>query len=234
MDIPRQILIVRGGQALAAQSPIAAHLSGYDAAFRSEMGEYSPARAKALLDMYGYIDRDGDGWRDQPDGRPLMLEMASQTDADSRQSAELIKRDMDAIGVRVVFKLTQWPENLRASRAGKLMMWSQGYGAIAPDGQVALERFYSPAAGESNMSRFKLAEMDALYEQLLALPDGPERDALFDRAKRLAVAYMPEKTTVHRMFTFLAQPWLEGYRPRVFGVDWYHRVDIDTARMPAR
>jgi hypothetical protein len=25
-------------------------------------------RAKALLDLYGYVDRDGDGWREQPDG----------------------------------------------------------------------------------------------------------------------------------------------------------------------
>jgi len=232
MDIERQILILRGGQALAAQSPIGAHLSGYDPAFRSEMGEYSPARAKALLDMYGYVDRDGDGWRDQPDGRPLVLKMGSQADAVSRQHDELMKRDMDAIRVRIVFNVAQWPENVKAARAGKLMMWSMGWGAIAPDGQVALQRLYSPSAGEFNMSRFKLPEMDALYESLLALPDGPERDALFDQAKRLAVAYMPEKTTVHRMFTELTQPWLEGYRPRVFGGDWYHRVDIDTARLP--
>ena len=28
-------------------------------------------KAKALLDLYGYVDRDGDGWREQPDGSPL-------------------------------------------------------------------------------------------------------------------------------------------------------------------
>ena len=37
------------------------------------MSEYDPARAKALLDLYGYVDRDGDGWRDMPDGSPLVL-----------------------------------------------------------------------------------------------------------------------------------------------------------------
>ena len=38
--------------------------SGYDPAFKSEMSEYDPAKAKALLDMYGFVDKDGDGWRE--------------------------------------------------------------------------------------------------------------------------------------------------------------------------
>jgi ABC-type transport system substrate-binding protein len=57
------------------------HTTGYDPAFKSEMSEYSPAkRAKALLDLYGYVDRDGDGWREQPDGKPLVLECTTQPD----------------------------------------------------------------------------------------------------------------------------------------------------------
>jgi hypothetical protein len=30
--------------------------------------------AKALLDLYGFLDKNGDGWRDMPDGRPLTIE----------------------------------------------------------------------------------------------------------------------------------------------------------------
>ena len=41
---------------------------GYDSAFKTENSEYDVPRAKALLDLYGYVDRDGDGWRDLPDG----------------------------------------------------------------------------------------------------------------------------------------------------------------------
>ena len=46
-------------------------------ASRSEMGDYDPPRARALLDLYGYVDRDGDGWREQPDGSPLVLAYAT-------------------------------------------------------------------------------------------------------------------------------------------------------------
>ena len=43
---------------MIAHSPIVPHTTGYDTSFRSEMGEFSPPRAKALLDMFGYVDKD--------------------------------------------------------------------------------------------------------------------------------------------------------------------------------
>jgi ABC-type transport system substrate-binding protein len=127
----------------------------------------------------------------------------------------------------VVFQIAQWPELAKAAHAGSLMMWQLGYGIVKPDGLDSLERLYGPAAGGSNLSRFNLPAMNKLYERMLGLPDGPEREALFVEAKRLAVAYMPEKTTVHRMFTYLSQPWLVGYRPKPFQTGWYQMVDIE-------
>ena len=32
---------------------------------------FDPALARALLDKFGYVDRDGDGFRELPDGSPL-------------------------------------------------------------------------------------------------------------------------------------------------------------------
>jgi hypothetical protein len=59
----------------------AAHLPGYDPAFKSEMGEYDPAARQAPCSTCtAACDRDGDGWREQPDGKPLVLEMATQPD----------------------------------------------------------------------------------------------------------------------------------------------------------
>ena len=80
VDIGSEIRNVRRNQAIAGQSPIPPGNSGYDPAFRSEMSEFNRAKAKALLDLYGYVDRDGDGWREQPDGSPLVIEYATQPD----------------------------------------------------------------------------------------------------------------------------------------------------------
>ena len=125
-DVEREIRLVRRGMAIPAQSPVMPHLTGYDPAFKSEMSEYSPARAKALLELHGYVDRDGDGWREQPDGQPLVLQIATQPDQLSRQLNELRKKDLDAIGIRAEFKTAKWPENLKAGRSGKLQIWAPG------------------------------------------------------------------------------------------------------------
>ena len=66
-----EIRLVRKGQSIPSQSPVSPLTSGYDPAFKSEMSEYNPARAKALLDAFGYVDRDGDGWREMPDGKTV-------------------------------------------------------------------------------------------------------------------------------------------------------------------
>jgi ABC-type transport system substrate-binding protein len=227
IDIDREIRTVLRGQAIPAQSPLVPHTSGYDPAFKSEMSEYNPARAKALLDLYGYVDKDGDGWRDMPDGTALVLDIATQPDQNSRQADELWKRNMNAIGIRTKFTAGQWPEQLKQANAGKLMMWNLGVTAAGPDGQDALSSLHGPQAGGQNLARFKLAEMDEIFERMGAIPDGPERDALFQRAKLLAVAYMPYRHRVHRYTNDLVHPWLLGFRRPVFWQEWWHMVDID-------
>jgi hypothetical protein len=79
-----------------------------------------------------------------------------------------------------------------------------------------------------------LPAMDALYEKISVMPDGPERDALFDHAKRIVVAYMPEKTTVHRVVSYMNHPWVIGYRIKPFIPGWYQMVDIDLSLAPPR
>ncbi|EGJ10180.1 ABC transporter substrate-binding protein [Rubrivivax benzoatilyticus] len=234
IDVEREIRLVRGGQAIPAQSPIGPEAWGYDPAYKSEMGDYDPARAKALLDMHGWIDRDGDGWRDQPDGSPLVLEYSTQPDQQSRKLNELWKKNMDAIGIRIVFKTAKWPEQLKASRAGKLMMWGVGWSAGQPDGDTFLALGYGPNRGQSNHARFDLPAFNALYEKQSLLPDGPQRQEAMDAAKKLMIAYMPYKVHVHRIWTDLAHPWVGGYSRNIFVREFWKYVDIDPAAQPRR
>lgn len=227
IDVQREITLLRHGSAVPAQSPVAVHLSGYLPQWRSEMSDYSPARARALLELYGWRDRDGDGWRETPEGQPLLLEMATQPGTDMRRFDELMRRDMGAIGLRVAFRTANWPEQYKAARAGRLMLWSVSGRASAPDGIEGLLRYDAAAAGGVNLSRFDLPQMNELIAQLLALPDGPEREALFDRAKRLTVAWMPYKLRTHLAATALVQPWLVGYRRPLFWNNWFEQVDLE-------
>jgi ABC-type transport system substrate-binding protein len=233
VDVEREIRVVRRGQAIIAQSIMAPGLWGYDPQFKSEMGEFDRARAKALLDLYGYVDRDGDGWREQPDGTPLLLEYATQPDDLNRQLATQWQKNMDAIGIRMVFKIAQWPENLKASRVGKLMMWGVSWTG-GPDGNEFLVLGHGPDKGQANHARFDLPEYNRLFDLQRRLPNGPERMQVMAEMKKLLVSYMPYKAHTHRIWTDLAQPWVVGYHRNVFLREWWRYVDIDLAEQARR
>ncbi|HEX2011688.1 MAG TPA: ABC transporter substrate-binding protein, partial [Roseateles sp.] len=234
VDVDKEIRLPRRGQAIPAQGPFGPGTFGYRADYKSEMSEFSLPKAKALLDMYGYVDKDGDGWRDLPGGKPLALEFATQPDSQSRQLIEQWQKNMDALQVRIEFKTAKWPENLKSANAGKLQMWQVSWVATAPDGDTFLALGDGRAKGSSNKSRFDLPAYNLLYEKQKSLPDGPERQAVMEEAARLMIAYMPYKISVHRLFTDLSQPWVLGYDRNVFLRDFWQYVDIDTELLRQR
>lgn len=229
-----EVRLPRRGQAIVAQGPIMPMTAAYDPNMRSEMGVFDRAKAMALLDLFGYTDKDGDGWRDLPDGKPLTLEYSTTTSADYRELNEIWKKNMDAIGIRVTFKYGQWPELLKASRNGKLMMWGLGLSGGSPDGAGVLALGYSQSKGQQNHARFSLPEYDELYRQINRLPDGPERKALVEKAIKILVAYMPYKFITHRIGTDLTHPWVQGYVRNPIARDFWKYIDIDVqkARQP--
>jgi ABC-type transport system substrate-binding protein len=228
-DMDREIRIVRRGQAIAAQAAMPPGTFGHDPAYRSANSAFDVARAKGLLDTYGYVDRDGDGWREQPSGAPLVLHMATQASQIERQFDENWQKSLAAVGLRVAFHTAQWPENMKAARAGKLQMWSLGSTAGSPDGQPALEYMYGPSVGSSNLAHFRLPAFDALYRRMQHLPDGPERAALFIEASNLVAAYMPYRIHAHRVYTDLTQPWVTGWREALFRRESWQFVEVDAA-----
>jgi ABC-type transport system substrate-binding protein len=230
MNVQREIGNVRRGQAIPAQSMVQPGSFGYDPAYKTENSDYSVARAKALLDLFGYVDRDGDGWRDMPDGSPLVIQYASTPDAISRQFDELWKINMNAIGVKLQINVSKWPEQLKMARAGQLMLWELGYTAAGPDVQEALQILYGPSAGEQNLPRFRDARFDALYERMQSLPDGSERLAALREAQRIVIALAPQKYKVHRIVNDLTQRWVVGYRRPLYGRQFWQYIDIDETK----
>jgi len=227
IDVQRIIDYAFSGLGTPAQGPTLPNTSAYDPAFKSEFSDHDPARAKALLDLYGYTDRDGDGWRDLPDGAPLVLKISSTAVARDRKISEVLSKNMKAIGIRMQLLIAQWPENLKAARAGKLQMWFLGLSAAAPDAGGGYARFDSRQIGGQNLARVRLPALDAAYDRLQTLPDGPQRMAAFHAAVRLAIAYMPYKFTLNRVSLDMAQAQLVGYRRSLFWQDWWQYVDID-------
>ncbi len=231
-DSDEELRLVRYGQGVAAQSTIAPFTSGYDPAYRSEMSEHSIARARALLDLFGYADRDGDGWRERPDGAPLVLRLSSTSDQTSRRLNELWRKQLAKVGVRMEFDVATWGDLLKRGRSASLMMWGYAWAAGTPDGGFFLGIGYGPNANESNDSRFALPAFDRLFERQNVLPDGPEREAVMREAKNMLVAHMPYKVRLHTVVNDLLHPWMRGYWRHPFMRDTWCYAGVDAEGQP--
>ena len=144
--------------------------------------------------------------------------------------AQLVHADLDFIafgrgpgaftGLRTACSVAQG----LAFGAGRPVLPIDSLLVVAEDARVQ-----AGAPGPFDVGVAMDARMDEIYEKLSAMPDSPERKALFREANRLAVAYMPYRMTVHRILCDLTQPGVVGYRRPVCWLDWWSFVDVDAA-----
>jgi ABC-type transport system substrate-binding protein len=224
-----EIRIVRQGQAVPATQPVPPGVTGHDPDFNGHV-HFDPAGARALLDAFGYKDRDGDGWRDLPDGRPLVLHIASTIGTLERQLDELWQRSLAAVGIRVEFVKQKFPDTYKAARAGQLQMWGLSNTATTTEGYGFLGLLYGGNAGSSNLSRFDLPAFNRLYEASRKLPDGPPRTKLFREMSELVTAYAPWMLDVYRYENVVVYPWVVGFKySGIYQHPWPY-LDIDSAK----
>jgi oligopeptide transport system substrate-binding protein len=227
------IKVVYQGQALPATQPIPPNVPGHDDSL-NVAAPYNPAGARALLDKFGYVDRNGDGWRDLPDGKPLSLVMASMPTTRDREIDEIWQRNLKAVGIRVEFMKQKWPDLLKMGKAGHLQFWRVGWINAYAEGDAFAQLLYGGNIGQTNYSRFDLPAYDALYRKSRTIPDGPERNVLYRKMAELVAAYNPWVLHVYTIENTLVQPWVRGYRKHAYWSHPWEFIGIDTARLAAR
>ena len=229
-DREAEIQIIRKGQAIPAETPVAPGVVGYDPSFHTEAQEHDVAKAKALLDMFGYVDKDGDGWREQPDGARLVIHFKYNAGSqENRQLAELYVKSLADVGLRMEAQAVQFSDLLKDKKHANYMTAGSAWIADYPDAQNFLQLLYGPNTGQSNESEFKLPEYDKLYEKSVALPDSPERNEVYRAMNRLLLAYAPWRLGVHRIFNHLIYPWVKGYKKHPILYTNFKYLDIDVA-----
>ena len=228
-NVPDDIRVIRNGQALAATQPIPPDVEGHVAGYKG-LASYDPKTARGLLDKFGYKDRDGDGFRELPDGKQLVIHHASIPGAINRDFDDLWQRSMREVGIRMDFQIRTFPELAKAAHAGQLQFVTAGWSGDITDDFMRL--FYGPYAGAGNLSRFKNAEYDALYEKSRRTADATERDMIYEAMTRIISAQAPWCTIVHQISNTVVAPQIRGYRKNVhyFLTPWEY-LDIDTAAL---
>jgi oligopeptide transport system substrate-binding protein len=231
-NLPDEIRVIRNGQARTATQPIPPDVEGHVPGYKG-LSPYDPATARALLDRFGYRDRDGDGFRELPDGRPLTIHQTSLVGAVYRQYDELWLKSMREVGIRMDFQVQTFPEAFKAAHAGQIQFSGFGWnGDIADD---FMRLFYGPYAGAGNLSRFRNAEYDALYDKSRRTADTAERNKLYEAMTKIVSAQAPWCTNAYRISSTVVAPPIRGYRKNVhyFLTPWEY-LDIDTGARGTR
>jgi len=225
-DLAAEIEVLRRGHAAPQHSLVAPTANGFEADFASPLGDSDAVRARALLDIYGFIDRDGDGYREFPDGRPLLLELTSPPSGAAREIDELWRRSLDSLGIRIVFRKLIFAEMIRAVNSGTAMMSAFGWIGNSGDALDYVQLLYGPNAGSANDARFRNASYDRLYDEAAVMADGPARNRVLREMDRIAAAYAPLRLHSSPFTHDLVQPWITGYlrRPTLRFLD---RIDVE-------
>ncbi len=224
-NVQDEIVQMRMGQAVKAEMMIPQGVLGHDPSYRSSIG-YDPALANRLLDHFGYR-RGADGYRTQPDGKALLLNIRKSAHATDKISAEIWKRGLDKIGIRVEFSTSNFADNLKAATQCKLMMWGAAWHADFPEGENFMQLLYGPNAGQGNHACYQSPAYDALYKQALTMPPGPERNQLYLQMHRQMEADTAWALHSTRVRNWLVRPWVQGFKKHPNLLSDFQYMDIE-------
>jgi peptide/nickel transport system substrate-binding protein len=156
------------GYGTVANSGVPPFHWAYDESAASSI-DYDPEAAAALLTEAGWVDRDGDGTRENEDGVPLEISIKYNTGNQLRQDiAEIMDAQLDDIGVAVRPEVVDWTTLLeqiqepdRREFDGVVMGWIAEY-KLDDTNLFHSERVDQPNA----LSGTKNPEIDRLLQEL--------------------------------------------------------------------
>jgi peptide/nickel transport system substrate-binding protein len=171
---------------------------------------YDPDQAIAMLEDAGYIDTDGDGWRETPDGEPIDLAMHTQTSNPIRlRAGELVAEYAAEIGIRIQptpGEFATWMATVR--ERGDYTMYLGGWSAPVQQNPDRMAQLFH-SEGALNFVEFNQLEVDELLDAFTSELDTDQRQTLaadIQEALAQTAPYIP-----------LYYPdVLQGYRPDVY------------------
>ncbi|TCJ16725.1 peptide ABC transporter substrate-binding protein [Rubrobacter taiwanensis] len=166
---------------------------------------YDPERARQILDGLGFVDRDGDGVRETPDGNPLEFTIkVAGTEPSQVRAAELVVKQLGEAGISMTV------QTLDPGAMGELFTsrdFDTSLGTITAHGVADPTQFImSHRSGYLwNLPEVPYPEMEALIEEWMQATTVEERtrisfemQELFNSQPTSIVLYYPEERWAYR------------------------------------
>lgn len=192
--------------------------------------EYDVEKAKALLDEAGYVDVDGDGFREDPEGQPFTINFDAMAGSETAEA-------------RAQFVIQSWQEvGLNAKlNGGSLKDFNLFYDTIEAD-DPSVETFHAawglaadpdPAGiwlstDKWNMWRWYNEESDALIKKGVQFPEDSSKDVIEHRKEvyaewqKLVNDELPVIFFEQREDAWAINKRVGGVKVNPFGVEDFH------------
>ncbi|WP_151800783.1 ABC transporter substrate-binding protein [Acinetobacter junii] len=226
-NVDEYIRILRKGQAVKAEMLVPAGVNGHNPKYRSSIG-YNPSLANKLLDHFGY-KKGADGYRNLPNGKALVLKINTESGSSSVMYSELWKKNLDAIGIRADFRVSNFADNLKAATQCQYMIWGGAWHADYPEGENFTQLLYGPNVGRGNQSCYSSSAYDGLYKQAMQQP--PEkRMPYYEKMSRQIEAENPLILQDTRIRNWVIQSHVQGFKAHpIMNSNWQY-LDIASPR----
>lgn len=203
------------GLALPLYQPLPPTIWGHNPELDAGSYQYDPDQAMAMLDELGYVDVDGDGMREDPEGNPWVVPLSTASTDEWRRQAEVLEAQWRDVGIPVEIELMEFSALIDLTTTGTHDLFLLQYGYQDPS---ILTYFFDPdRKGGSNRAWFSTDELTALLVQADTDLNQETRYATITELSQYVIDQSP--------WIFLAvPPYLAGVRNELQG--WKINPDL--------
>lgn len=158
----------------------------------SDTQAYDPAAAAQMLEDAGYVDTDGDGVRETPDGEPLEFRFFLRSESDENQkSGEFIADWLTDLGIETKITVGSTDEltDIWYEHDFDLYIWGWG---PDPDPDFILSTYTSGQCGVWSDTCFSNADYDELYDAQQVATSVEDRQQIVSEMQELVYDNVPE------------------------------------------
>lgn len=169
--------------------------------------EYDPQRAKALLDQAGYPDPDGEG----PEMRFTLGYKTSQDKLRIR-IAEVIRRDLEAVGIGIDLRSYEWGTFFSDIRRGNFQLYSLTWvGVTDPDIYYYIFHSDSLPPEGANRGRYSHPFLDQLLEEGRRTTDPERRKHVYRKVQEIVAREIPYVSLWHNDDIVVLREEIKGF-----------------------
>jgi peptide/nickel transport system substrate-binding protein len=175
------------GQAVPLYQPLPPTIWGHNPELDATSIHFDPDTANSMLEELGYVDVDGDGIREQPDGSPWLVPFATVSGDEWKRQAEVIEAQFRDVGIQIEITSMEMTSIRELTTTGTHDLFLLLYGYTEPS---ILTFFFDPARkGGSNRAWFST---DALTELLVKADSDLNRETRYQTITELSQIIIDE------------------------------------------